>query len=374
MKLPLQDFPTLVGNAAAAVQGSARQLLDLSVGSTLRAVLEANASLALWLQWLVMLLLQATRAATSTGADLDSWVADFGLARLPALPATGRVQFARFVPSGAALVPAGTVVRTADGLLSYGVVADPANAAWSATLGGYLVPIGSASVDVPVQASVGGYAGNVQAGAISLISAALPGIDTVDNAQPLANGIDAEADAALRTRFQAFLDTRSRATPLAVGAAIQAQRQGLTYAIAENLAPDGSARMGSFLVTVDDGSGTPPAAVIAAAAAAIEAVRPIGTAYAVVPPTVVPVSISLFIATTPSNEHDATAAAVATAVTTYVDALPIGAALSCSRVAQLAYDASPQVVNVGNVQLNGGTADVSPGPGGVLKAAGVTVG
>ena len=374
MKLPLQDFPTIVGNAAAAVQGAARQLLDLSVGSTLRAVLEANASLALWMQWLVVLLLQATRAATSIGPDLDSWVADFGLARLPALPATGRVQFSRFVPNAAALVPSGTVVRTADGSVTFGVVADAANPAWSAGLSGYLVMAGSPSVDVPVQATLGGYAGNVQAGAVSLIAAALPGIDTVTNSQPLSNGIDAEADAALRARFQTFLDTRARATPLAVGAAIQAQRQGLAYAIAENVAPDGSARMGSFLVTVDDGSGFPPDAVIAAAAAAIEAVRPVGTTYGVRPPTVLPVPISLAVVTAPAGAHDSVAAVVAAAIALYVDALPIGAALSCSRVAQIAYDASAQVVNVGGVLLSGGVADVSPGPGDVLKAATVTVG
>ncbi len=374
MKLPLQDFPTIVGNAAAAVQGAARQLLDLSVGSTLRAVLEANASLALWMQWLVVLLLQATRAATSIGPDLDSWVADFGLARLPALPASGRVQFARFVPNAAALVPGGTVVRTADGSLTYGVVADPTNPAWSAALGGYLVAVGSLGVDVPVQASIGGNAGNVQAGAVSLIAAALPGIDTVGNSQPLSNGLDAEADAALRTRFQSFLDTRARATPLAVGAAIQAQRQGLTYAIAENTSPDGSVRMGSFLVTVDDGSGFPPAAVIAAAAVAIEAVRPIGTTYGVRPPTVLSVPISLAIVTTPAGAHADVAPIVAGAIALYADTLPIGAALSCSRVAQLAYDASPRVVNVGGVLLGGGVADVSPGFGGVLKAAAVTVG
>jgi hypothetical protein len=50
MQLPLQNFSTLVSNAAAAVQGAAAQLLDLSVGSALRAVLEASASVSLWLQ------------------------------------------------------------------------------------------------------------------------------------------------------------------------------------------------------------------------------------------------------------------------------------------------------------------------------------
>lgn len=374
MKLPLQDFPTIVGNAAAAVQGAARQLLDLSIGSTLRAVLEANASLALWLQWLIMLLLQTTRAATSIGPDLDSWVADFGLLRLPALPAAGQVQFARFVANAASLVPSGTVVRTADGSLSYIVVPDAAQPTWSAALAGYLVPAGVASVDVPVRAVVGGSASNVQVGAVSLIAAALPGIDTVGNAQPLANGVDAEGDIALRARFQSFLDTRARATPLAVGAAIQAQRQGLSYSIAENVAPDGSVRMGSFLVTVDDGSGTPPSDVIAAAAIAIEAVRPVGTTYGVRPPTVVPVSVSMIVTVLPASAHDSVAARVAAAITGYVDALPISVGLPYSRLAQLAYDASALVVNVGGVLLAGGVADISPGSGGVLKAGSVTVG
>ena len=67
---------------AAAVQAAATQLLDLTVGSTLRAVLEANASVCLWMQWLILQVLRTTRAATSTGADLDSWMADLSLTPL----------------------------------------------------------------------------------------------------------------------------------------------------------------------------------------------------------------------------------------------------------------------------------------------------
>ena len=54
MQLSLRTFNTLVQNMAAAVQAAATQLLDLTVGSTLRAVIEANASIALWMQWLVL--------------------------------------------------------------------------------------------------------------------------------------------------------------------------------------------------------------------------------------------------------------------------------------------------------------------------------
>ena len=67
MQLQLQTFTSLVSSAAAAVQGAASQLVDLTVGSVLRAVLEANASLALWLQWLILQVLRTTRAATSQG-------------------------------------------------------------------------------------------------------------------------------------------------------------------------------------------------------------------------------------------------------------------------------------------------------------------
>jgi uncharacterized phage protein gp47/JayE len=373
MQLQLRTFSSLVSSAAAAVQGSAKQLLDLTTGSTLRAVLEANASLALWLQWLILQVLQTTRASTSTGADLDSWMADFSLTRLAAVPATGVVTFARFVPTSAALVPVGAIVRTADGTQSFTVVVNTALSAWSVSQNGYALAAGISSVDVPVVAANAGSAGNVQAGAITLMASALPGVDTVTNAAPLQGGLDAESDAALRTRFATFLATRSRATPLAVGNAITSLRQGLQYTIQENVAPDGSARMGCFVVTVDDGSGAPAASLIASAAAAVEAVRPVGATYTVQPPTVVQTQISMTIATASGAMHTDVAAQVAAVVTSYVNALPIGATLAWSRLAQVAYDASANVTNVTGVLLSGGTADLAPGAGGVVKASSVQV-
>src|SRR5579862_3396225 len=122
MNLPLQTFRSLMQAAAASVQGSCAQLVDLTVGSVLRAVLEANASIALWIQWLIVLVLGTTRAATSNGTDLDSWMADYGLVRLPATPANGIVTLSRFTPGGAALVPVGALVRTSDASQSFAVV------------------------------------------------------------------------------------------------------------------------------------------------------------------------------------------------------------------------------------------------------------
>ena len=185
MQLQLQNFTTLVSNAAAAVQGSARQLIDLTIGSTLRAILEANAALALWMQWLIVQVLATTRAATSNGVDLDSWVADFSLARLPASTAAGQATFARFTPTQQALVTPGTNVRTTDGSQTFAVTVDTTNNAWNAGQGGYVVGAGIASVTLPITASAPGSIGNVQSGSITLLASAISGIDTVSNAAPL---------------------------------------------------------------------------------------------------------------------------------------------------------------------------------------------
>ena len=89
MKLNLKGFSQLVQDMGAALQSSASTLVDVSVGSVVRAIFEANASVALWMQWLVLQVLQTTRASTSQGLDLDSWMLDFGQTRLASVPATG---------------------------------------------------------------------------------------------------------------------------------------------------------------------------------------------------------------------------------------------------------------------------------------------
>jgi phage-related baseplate assembly protein len=277
MQLSLRTFNTLVESMAAAVQASAAQLLDLTVGSTLRAVLEANASVCLWMQWLILQVLRTTRAATSTGADLDSWMGDLSLARLPAVSATGTVTFSRITPTLAALVPVGALVRTADGTQTFSVLTDTTHPAWAGASNGYVIASGLASLDLPVTALVPGNSGNVQADAISLLASAVPGIDSVSNASAFLNGLDAESDDAFRRRFRNFIASRSRATPAAIAYAITSIQQGLNYTIQENTDPTGKPSLGQFVVTVDDGSGSPSTAMLSTVQAAIEAVRPIGS-------------------------------------------------------------------------------------------------
>ncbi len=373
MQLALQNFTTLVQNMAAAVQAAAAQALDLTVGSALRAVLEANASVALWMQWLILQVLQTTRAATSTGADLDSWMADMTLARLPAVAAVGTVTFSRLTPSATAFLPVGALVRSADGSQTFAVTADPTNSAWSAAAGGYSLAAGLAALTVPVTAEVAGSAGNMQSGAISLMVTAIPGIDAVTNPAPMQNGLDAESDAALRSRFQNFIQSRSRATPLAVGYAVSSIQQGLSYALQENIDTAGNPRIGNFVVTIDDGSGYPSASLLATAAAAVEAVRPVGSTFAVQPPIVVPANLNVLLTVPSGVTKPPVVAMVATALQAYINALPIGAPLPLTKVAQVAYAAHPAVVNVGALSINGGTADLTPPASGVIKAGVIAV-
>jgi len=373
MQLSLQNFSTLVEGMAAAVQGAASNLLDLTAGSVLRAILEANASIALWLQWLIVQVLATTRLATSTGADCDSFGADFGFVRLGAVAAVGQVTFSRFTPSVAAFIPVGTTVATSSNATSFMVTADPTNPAYNAASNGYNLAAGVASVTVPVAANLAGSAGNVQPGAIAVISSALAGVDTVTNTLALANGLDAESDVAFRARFGNYLASLSKATDVAVGAAIAAVQQGLSYVISENINQAGTTQMGHFVVTVDDGSGTPPASLLSTVWQAVDAVRPVASSFAVQGPVVTPANVSLTVATLPGVSHQTVVAVVAAAIESYIASLGVGATLSYTRLAQLAYAASGSVTNISSVLLNGGTADLVPPLFGVVRAGTVTV-
>lgn len=373
MKLALQTFTSLVQGMAATTQSASRQVLDLTVGSTLRAILEANASVGLWMQWLILQVLQLTRAATSSGVDLDSWMADFSLTRLPAMFATGTVTFSRLAPTIPALIPPGTLVRTTDAAMTFAVTTDQTNPLWSAAQAGYALPAGTVSIDLPVVAQVAGASGNVQANMVSMLASAVPGVDVVINTMPFVNGMEPESDAALRARFQGFLGSLSRATRSAVGYAIISIQQGLIYTITENIDGSGAVRMGSFVVIVDDGSGSPSPVLLSDVYAAIDAVRPLGSTFFVRAPDIIHMTLSMTVSLATDADRNAVVAQIVSAVTDYVDSLPIGAILPITRIAQIVYDTHPAVTSVGQVLLNGAAVDLIASASEVIKTTGVVV-
>jgi uncharacterized phage protein gp47/JayE len=347
MQISLQNFASLVDSMAAAVQGACSSLIDLTVGSVLRALLEASASVALWLQYLLLQVLSMTRLSSSVGSDADSWVADFGLSRLPAIAASGKVTMTSFNPSAqAATIADGVTVRTSDGSQTFAVVNGP-----------YVRAVGVASVDVAVVAMSLGVSGNVPAGSVIMLGTA--------------GGGSEESDAALRARFVDYINTRAQATEQAVGYAISAVQQGISYAVQENMTAAGTVLPGNVHVIVDDGTGTPPTGLLQEVAIAVDRVRPIGTTISVSGPSVVPVEVGLSLTLTADADTVGVRSAVASAITSYVDALGVAQALRYSRIAGLCYDTSTAITNVQNVVLNGATEDIVASSGAVIRCVSV---
>ena len=137
-------------------------------------------------------------------------------------------------------------------------------------------------------------------------------------------------------------------------------QQGLIFSVVENISPDGTARIGSFLVIIDDGSGYPSTDLLSRVATAVDLVRPVGTSFTVVPPLVLKVDVSLTATVGHTNIQDNLTPAVEQQITTYLNSLPIEEVASVTRVALSAYAANPGIQNVTSVLLNGQSADATP--------------
>lgn len=371
--LKILDFEGLVRNQVQAIQGRSTSLVDLTVGSILRALVEAYCAVAIWLQAMILQLIAITRASTSNGSDLDSWMADFGVTRSPATIASGLVTFSRFTTTAQAVIPVGSVVQSTDGTQQYTVVADTARSNYNAALSGYVIPAGTQSGDVPVQSVSTGMVANASVGGINTLGQAIPGIDSVTNGADFTNALDAESDYDLRKRFIAYVLSLSKATNNAVTYAATSIKQGVTCKVVEGENLDGSANDGYFYVVVDDGTGTPTSEFIAQAYKAIDEVRPLGIQFSVFPPTIKRVNISMSITTAIGYDHQSVISEVSSAISKYVNTLGLGSALLYTKLAQVAYEASAGVLNVQNMKINNDSLDVSADSKSIVKTATISI-
>lgn len=353
-----KSFTQLVTDMVTAIQGKSTALIDFAIGSVLRSLVESTAAVVVWIESLVLVLLATTRAATSTGPDLDSFVGDFGLTRLQASAATGQVTFSRFTSTAQATILVGTLVQTGDGTQQFAVVADTTQSAYSATLGAYVISPGSGSANATVQAIAAGSAGNVSSGTISVIAQAVPYVDTVSNPSAFTSGADAETDSALRSRFVAYIASLSKATKVAIINAVLGLKIGAACVLTENQAYNGTYQPGYFYAVVDDGSGTPGSTFLSSAANAIDAVRPFTVQFGVFAPIDLTANVSMTAVIAAGFDPVATKAAVRTAVLGYLGTLTLGQSLAYTRLLQIAYDASPGVSNITGLTINGGTSDM----------------
>ncbi len=224
-----------------------------------------------------------------------------------------------------------------------------------------------------MQAVNSGTQGNVAANTISLIVGAVPGIDTVNNGSALTNGEAAESDAAVKLRFQNWQETRASGTYAAVANAVQSVQSGLTYSIAPNAVPTGTYTPGSFTVTIDDGSGATPTGTVTTVSNAVALVRPIGSTAYVQAASELVATISVTLSVASGYSVASAQAAVAAAISAYVNALGVGVTMPYSVIAKLAYGAFTGITNVTSITLNGGTVDLVPTAFQVVHAGVITV-
>jgi len=373
MALNILDFATIVRNQVTAMQGRAAGLVDLTIGSLLRSVFEANAGVVQWIQQLIVNLLVTTRAATCSGSDLDSWMADYSFYRLSATQSVGIVTFSRFTATNQAFIPIGTIVTTTDGTQQYTVVADTTNPAYSASLAGYTVAANVVSINVGVQANTAGSAGNALAGTVTVISGGIQYIDTVTNNANFTGGLDAELDDAFRARFVLWVSSLSKATKAAIGYAISSMATGVSYTLTENQDYSGNVKNGYFYAVVDDGTGAPTSTFLSSAYNAIDAVRPFTVTFGVFAPVVVTANVVMTLTVDASAVRSSVVTLVKTAVQSYINSLSLGQLLPYTQLAAVAYAASPYVLNVSAITLNGATADLSATNKQVIKSGTITV-
>jgi uncharacterized phage protein gp47/JayE len=371
--ISIKSFSTFVSDMAMAIQGSASALTNFAVGSVLLAITQATAGVAIWLESLVMILLQTTRLSTSSGNDVDTFVNDFGMTRLPAVAATGSVTFARFTPTMQAIIAPGTTVQTADGTQSFTVIADTTQDAWNATLDAYVIPPGTASAIVTVQAVNSGTQGNVATNTITTLTSSIPYVDTVTNALAFADGENAETDAALKIRFQAWWQSLSRATQGAIINAILSVQVGVSETLMENYQYNGTYDPGYFYAVVDDGSGAPPSSFLSAVANAIEQVRPFTVAYGVFGPITLTANIAMTITVASGYVPASVYTSVQAALTAYVQALTLDESCQYAMLPGIALGVAG-VAGIAGWTINGGTSDLVPGNQQRVLPGTVTVG
>ena len=356
--LPTLTYQQIVSNVINAYAAEIGATPQLTPGDPLLALIQGLSSQVVFVENVIQQLVNVTRAQTSVGGDLDTWMAQFNFIRLPASYAEGAVTLSVYsVHNNSVSVPVGTIIQTTGGAIQYQLVADTTQAAYSATTNAYVLPAGSLSITATAQALVAGSASNVQPSQLVQFASQPAGIDLVSNTLAITNGFDAETDSAFRARFILYLQGLSKATAPAVGSAIESVQAGLTYTILNNTNNALQYQQGMFLVVVNDGSGSPPSSLLNEVSSAVGAVAPLTVQYNVIGPTPVAGTIVLSVDLAAGFTLSQVRSAVQSAVSTYASAVTLGGVVTVSGIIQAAMGVSGVVSVAPGVTINGVAAD-----------------
>jgi hypothetical protein len=369
----LKSFSVLTEEQVTAVQAKSNDILQVSTGSDLLALIESNSAIAVWLQSIAVYLYAFARASTSQGGDLDTWMAQFKFFRLPATYGTTDVVFSRLTTTQQALIPLGAQVTTQVGNIAFAVIKDTTNPNWNEALNGYTIAVSTASATVPVQALIAGTSGNVSANQINLIASAIPYVNSVTNPDAITDAKSAETDLAFLMRFQLYINSLSKATPPAIEAAIESVQDGILFNVIENENYALTEQLGFFTIVIDDGSGNPPDSLVTLVNNIIAITRGLTIKFGVYKTTPVTVTIAANLVVDPNYDPSQLVVAVETALQNYINNLNVAVALDVTKLPGVIYAVSRGILNIQNLLVNGATLDVTPTAIQSIKAGVITL-
>jgi uncharacterized phage protein gp47/JayE len=199
--------------------------VSAEVGTPERKIIEATAEMIASSQVDFTVLNQQHDIDSMSGGRLDAYLSIFNFSRQQAVAAYGTVTFSRNAPaSNAIVIPMGTQVQA--------LIDDPFFPTLTyVTVQTVILEAGETSVDAPIQCTVAGSVGNIDAGQITGFGGlrTVNGITGVTNQAPVQGGQDSESDAGYKTRFQnTFLRNISGTTDMFLALAVA--QTGITKA------------------------------------------------------------------------------------------------------------------------------------------------
>lgn len=359
MAIPFQSFDTLVTNQVTAIQASSDQNIDFNTGTVELAMVQAQAAMGIWLEFIFNAVLALARAQTSTGTDLDSWMAQFMLYRLPGSPASGNCTFSRTVTTSTAQINVGVLVSTQDFSAQFMVIPDPSNPNYNAGAQAYILNAGVSSTLAKVICTTTGTIGNVDANTISIFTSPVLGINTVTNGLPFINGKNMETDAQFRARFVLYINSLSKAVLMAYAYVISSIPQITRYNVVPNTSFGGAPQAGYVYVVIDDGTGSPPPDLLTSAYNAIQTVRGLSILNDVFAPIATSVNISVDLTISPFVTQATITDLLTKSFVEYINNYPFNQNVPYSKFYEIIYDVSPgNILNATNLLINGTTLDL----------------
>lgn len=205
-----------ISSQMVAAMGIIEPTLDLSVGQTMRKIIDVVAEQNAQTYSNAGLSSSLNDITTLSGAALDAYAARFGMTRFAAKYATGTATFDQAPAQGTTQNQPVTVV------LGTQLTTISVQPVVFQTLVTFTMAPTDSSVTIPIQAVLAGSGGNVGANNITAVTVPLNGVSGVSNTAPTSGGTDAESDAAFISRFQrTVLRALTGTSPSFLGTALE---------------------------------------------------------------------------------------------------------------------------------------------------------